>query len=77
MRYAVSVVNDRYESNIGPWGAFTTVGDTEAYPTVTGVPAGPSGTLARRIYRQFVSTPHTFVGQIADNTTTTFIDDTR
>ena len=41
------------------------------------MPVGPAGTLARQIYRQFVNMPETYVGQIADNTTTTFIDNTR
>jgi hypothetical protein len=80
VRYAVSVVNNLYESDIGPWppgGAFTTVAANQAYPTLTGVPVGPAGTVARRIYRQFINTPETYVGQIADNTTTTFIDTMR
>jgi hypothetical protein len=77
VRYAASVVNNLYESNLGPWGAFTTVGANQAYPTLTGVPLGPAGTLMRRVYRQFANTPYTYVGQIADNTTTTFIDNNR
>ena len=76
VRYAASVVNTLYESDIGPWGAFTTVAANQAYPTLTGVPVGPAGTTMRRIYRQFINTPCTYVGQIADNTTTTFIDNT-
>jgi len=74
VRYAASVVNNLYESNIGPWGAWTTVAANQAYPTLTGVPVGPAGTLARRIYRQFLNTPCTYVGQVSDNTTTTFVD---
>lgn len=45
---------------------------------LTGVPTGPSGTTARRIYRRDLSAttnPRVFVGEIADNTTTTFTDD--
>jgi hypothetical protein len=74
VRYAVSIVNNLYESNIGPWGTFTVVGANQAFPTLTGLPVGPAGTLIRRIYRQFTGTPCTYVGEIADNTTTTFID---
>jgi len=74
VRYAVSILNNLYESNIGPWGAFTVVGANQAYPTLNGVPVGPAGILKRRIYRQFINSPCTYVGEIADNTTTTFID---
>jgi hypothetical protein len=45
VRYAVSILNSLYESNIGPWGAFTVVGANQAYPTLNGVPEGPAGTL--------------------------------
>jgi hypothetical protein len=76
VHYAVSIVNNLYESDIGPWAAFTVVGANQAYPTLT-VPVGPAGTVARRIYREFANKPCTYVGQIADNTTTTFIDNTR
>jgi hypothetical protein len=75
VRYAASFVNTAYESDLGPWSGWTTVGASQAYPTLTGVPTGPAaGTVARRIYRQFGQNPPTYVGQIADNATTTFID---
>ena len=74
VRYAVSMVSNLYESDIGPWGAFTVVGANQAYPTLNGVPVGPAGIQKRRIYRQFGNTPCIFIGEIADNTTTTFID---
>lgn len=74
VRYAVSFVAQLYESNPGPWGAWTTVAANQAFPTLTGVPTGPAGTLMRRVYRQFQNTPFTYVGQVADNVTTTFID---
>ena len=76
VRYAVSFVANLYESDPGPWAAFTTVGANQAFPTLTGVPTGPAGTLMRRIYREFSGAPATYVGQIADNTTTSFIDNT-
>lgn len=74
VRYAVSFVTDLYESNPGPWGATATVAANQAFPTLTGLPTGPAGTLMRRIYRQFLNAPYAYVGQIADNTTTTFVD---
>ena len=72
---SVSVVNDRYESNLGRWSEFAIVGANRAYPTLT-VPPGPDGTLKRRIYRQFRQRHFTCVGEIPDNKTTTFIDKT-
>jgi hypothetical protein len=76
VRYAVSFVLNLYESNPGPWSAYVTVGADQAFPTVTNIPIGPAGTVGRRIYREFVGTPCTYVGQIPDNVTTTFIDNT-
>lgn len=75
VRYAVSFVANLYESNPGPWCPTTTVAANQSFPTLTGVPTGPAGTLARRVYREFQGAPYSYVGQIADNTTTTFIDD--
>jgi hypothetical protein len=74
VRYAVSYVAQLYESDPGPWAATVTVAANQAFPTITGVPVGPAGTLMRHVYRQFLTTPYTYVGQIADNVTTTFID---
>jgi hypothetical protein len=72
--YAVSFVGRQYESAAGPWGAAATIGAKQAYPTLNAIPTGPAGTLARRIYRRFKDAPYSYVGQIADNSTTTFTD---
>lgn len=74
VRYAFSFVAPLYESAMCPWSPVTTVGANQAYPTLTGISAGPAGTTARRVYRQFGTTPPVYVGQIPDNATTTFID---
>ncbi len=74
VRYAVSLLTNLYESNPGPWCTYITVGPNQAYPTVTNIPTGPAGAIGRRIYREFVNAPYTYVGQIMDNVTTTFID---
>ncbi len=81
VRYAASVVLANYESNIGPWSALTTVAANQAFPSLTGLPIGPAGTVARRVYRQItlpnaVAGPPIYVGQVADNVTTGFIDTT-
>jgi hypothetical protein len=74
VRYAVSFVAAQYESAPGPWSATVAVAANQAFPTPTGVPTGPAGTLMRRVYREFQGAVFTYVGQIADNATTTFID---
>ena len=75
--YAVSFVNKLYESAPGPWSDAATVGGDHACPTLDDVPTGPAGTLARRIYRRFKGQAYRYVGQIADNSTTTFTDRSR
>lgn len=74
VRYAVSFVAAQYESAPGPWSATVAVAANQAFPMLTGVPTGPAGTLMRRVYREFQGAVFTYVGQIADNATTTFID---
>lgn len=76
VHYAVSFLTSLYQSDLGPWCAYLTVGPNQAYPTLTGVPTGPAGTLARGVYRQFTGGWYTPVGWIQDNTTTAFIDNT-
>lgn len=73
VRYAVSFLTSLYESDPGPWCAYVTVAN-QAYPTLTGVPTGPAGTLSRKIYRQFRNGWYTYVGQLPDNSTTIFVD---
>jgi hypothetical protein len=73
VRYAVSFLTLLYESNPGPWGTWVTI-QNQAFPTLTGIPTGSAGTVGRRIYRQFQGSTYSYVGQISDNTTTTFID---
>lgn len=44
---------------------------------LTGIPTGPTGTLARRLWRTKAGgSEYFFVGQISDNTTSTFVDST-
>lgn len=73
VRYAVSFLTMLYESNLGPWGTWVTI-QNQAFPTLTGIPTGPPGTVGRRVYRQFQGSPYVYVGQISDNTTTISID---
>ena len=75
VRYAVSFVTQFYESDPGPWCEYVNVGSDQTCPTLTGIPIGPNGTLGRRIFRQFEGEWYSNIGQLKDNTTTTFIDD--
>lgn len=74
VRYCISFVNGLNETNPGPWGAYVTL-NNQFLPTVTGIPTDPTGTAkARNVYREFVGKPFQYVGTIANNTDTTFID---
>ncbi len=73
VRYAVSFVSQLYESEPGVWCNYVTVMD-QAYPTLTGVPLGPAATRSRKIYRQFENGAYTYVGELPNNTATTFVD---
>lgn len=76
VRYAVSFANGLLQSDPGPWSAYNEV-TTRCFPTLVDVPTGPSGVTARYLYRQFDTLPMQYVGQIDDNTATTFIDHRR
>lgn len=74
VRYCVSFVDGLNETNPGPWGAYVTL-NNQFLPTVTGIPTDPTGTAkARNVYREFVGKPFQYVGTLADNISTTFID---
>jgi len=59
VRYAVSFLagpdplDPRYESDLGPWGDYATVGANQSAPTLTDLPIGPPTTIERLVYRQF------------------------
>ncbi|HVH78247.1 MAG TPA: hypothetical protein VM782_02555, partial [Stellaceae bacterium] len=74
VRYRVSFEGDTFESVPGPASPYVTLQDNKFEPRLNGVPTGPAGVIARRIYRQFVDCPIVYVGRIDDNTTTVFFD---
>lgn len=59
VRYAASFLagpdpqDPRYESDLGPWGDYATVGANQSVPTLTDIPVGPPTTFERIVYRQF------------------------
>ena len=79
--HAISFVyGSRGESWYGTEGTARTTnsGGGNSQINLTNIPLGPSGTTARRIYRRntaAVANPELFVGELTDNTTTTFNDD--
>ncbi|WP_156372722.1 hypothetical protein [Deinococcus sp. Leaf326] len=84
VRYAISYIDSKGKELVGPYSAW--IGDTDfARPLLINLPSGPSGTVARRVYRQFLTeaqrgqqgkllSPDVNGNSLADNTTTTFQD---
>ena len=79
-RYGVSFYDANYETEIGPFTAYDPESRFFAFGKLTDLPIGPAATtpvLGRRIYRQFNDGSEPVqVGDIPDNTTTTFTDTT-
>ena len=80
VRYAVSFVNGLDESDTGPWTPWITLRG-KYFPTLRDVPVDRTGRArARHVFRQFAVGDtygeYVYVGELADNTTTTFIDET-
>lgn len=77
--YAITFISAQGET--APWpGTATVVNVTAQQVNLTGIPLGPAGTTARRIYRT-PATPtdpkdYRFLAKISDNTTTTYTDNT-
>lgn len=76
LRYAVSFVRALDESDLGPWTDRIVLKD-QFFPTLKEIPVDATGrATARRIFRQFNDDLFELVGEIPDNTTTTFVDRT-
>jgi hypothetical protein len=77
--YTLTYVTAAGES--APWpGTATVVNPSSQQVSLTSIPLGPAGTIARRIYRT-PATPtdakdYRFLVEISDNTTTTYTDNT-
>lgn len=72
--YTVTFVTANGESTAGPGFSFTSNGKQV---NVNNLPIGPSGVIARRVYRTAaggVDGTEKFVGEVSDNTTTTYTD---
>jgi hypothetical protein len=74
VRYAVSFASLAFESTLGPSSSYITLQDK--FEPRLRVPTGPAGVHMRRIYRQFVNRPITYIGTIDDNVTDFFADTT-
>ena len=75
--YVYTYVSPDGESTISPVTAITTTSGNQKV-NLSGITVGPTGTTARNIYRTVVGggTAYKLLHQIADNTTTTYIDAT-
>jgi hypothetical protein len=74
-QYGVSFYDDDYETPIGPFTALDPQKRFYAFPELSDIPIGPAGVTGRRIYRLFNDGSEPLqVGDIPDNTTTTFTD---
>ncbi|NJL50217.1 MAG: hypothetical protein HC909_00320 [Blastochloris sp.] len=84
VRYAVSFARDLDESDTGPWSVWIVLRG-QYFPTLRNVPVDPSGRAKKRcVFRQiafpdgrggYTFGEYVFVGELADNTTTTFVDE--
>jgi hypothetical protein len=74
--WAVTFVTGSGETNLGTNSTPLTIVTSAKQVNLTGIPLGPAGTTARKIYRTVAGNtgPFKLVGTIADNTTTTFND---
>jgi hypothetical protein len=71
--WAVTYVGNYGETGLGGAAGFTATAGQGAALTV--IPAGPAGTVSRNIYRtKAAGTIFFFVGNLGDNTSTTFTD---
>jgi hypothetical protein len=74
-QYGVSFYDDDYETPIGPFSPLDPQKRFYAFPELSDIPTGPAGVTGRRIYRLFNDGSEPLqVGDIPDNTTTTFTD---
>jgi len=73
-RYAVTLVNANGETTPGAEAQITTTSGNQQVQ-LSGIPTGPAGTTARRVYRTEVgSSQKKLAAVISDNTTTTLLD---
>lgn len=72
--YAVSFVTAGGETMLG--ADSNTVNPSNKQVDLTAIPIGGPGTTARKIYRSDNGAPYRFLATIADNTTTTYTDNT-
>jgi hypothetical protein len=74
VRYAVTFVTPKGETDLGPWGPWG--GTSYALGYLVHIPTDPSGqATARKIYRQFQNGVPEVIGTLADNTTTEYQDE--
>lgn len=74
LEYAVSFVTVEGETTIGAISAV--VSPTAQQVSVTAIPVGGAGVIARRVYRRYTGDVFHRVTTINDNTTTTYADNT-
>jgi len=75
-RYAVTFVDANGETTPGAEATLTTTSGSQQV-SLTSIPIGPSGTIARRLYRTAVGgSTKKLVAEIAGNGTTTYTDST-
>jgi hypothetical protein len=73
VRYAMSFLagpdrgDPRYESDLGPWSPYVTVGANQSFPELGNLPVGPPTTIERFIYRQFGTDVPTCIVRIEGN----------
>jgi hypothetical protein len=72
--YAITQVASTGETTVGAQAQVTTTPGNQQV-ALSGIPLGPAGTIARRIYRTAVDdSTLLFVAEIPDNTTTDYVD---
>jgi hypothetical protein len=76
--WACSFVTYGVESQLSPASTSQTTGSGNNTVALSGIPTGPQGTTARKIYRTLAGAagPFYLVATLADNTTTTYTDTT-